>query len=63
MSLDETRSGSYQGWGQYYSGTRPAQNDKHEYTKKNLGSPVPIVQYSWLPLSRAIWGPKFASAS
>ena len=22
-----------QGWGEYYSGTRLAQNDKHEYTK------------------------------
>ena len=24
---------SGQGWGEYYSGTRLAQNDKHEYTK------------------------------
>ena len=23
----------WQGWGEYYSGTRLAQNDKHEYTK------------------------------
>ena len=23
-----------QGWGEYYSGTRLAQNDKHEYTNK-----------------------------
>ena len=25
--------GGWQGWGGYYSGTRLAQNDKHEYTK------------------------------
>ena len=25
--------GGKQGWGKYYSGTRLAQNDKHEYTK------------------------------
>ena len=24
---------NFQGWGEYYSGTRLAQNDKHEYTK------------------------------
>ena len=26
-------TGDWQGWGDYYSGTRLAQNDKHEYTK------------------------------
>ena len=25
-----------QGWGEYYSGTRLAQNDKHEYTKNTV---------------------------
>ena len=25
-----------QGWGEYYSGTRLAQNDKHEYTENNV---------------------------
>ena len=28
--------GGDQGWGEYYSGTRLAQNDKHEYTKNNV---------------------------
>ena len=29
----EARKTSIQDWGEYYSGTRPAPNDKHKYTK------------------------------
>ena len=33
LSLVNSIESGFQGWGEYYSGTRLAQNDKHEYTK------------------------------
>ena len=47
-----------QGWGEFYSGTPPAENDKHEYTKKisigvllkyRFSSTYSYVQYSPQP--------------
>ena len=57
---------SKQGWGEYYSGTRLAQNDKHEYTKNivleyysSTDFPV-LVLVCWvlapaLPANADIW--------
>ena len=41
------RSLCAQGWGEYYSGTRLAQNDKYEYTSKNITTRILIFQYSY----------------
>ena len=46
---------TWQGWGEYYSGTRLAQNDKHEYAKNivleyysSTDFPVPVLVCSVL---------------
>ena len=49
-----------QGWGEHYSGTRLAQNDKHEYTKNivleyYLSTDFPTFSYSYVQYSTQPW--------
>ena len=48
-----------QGWGEYYSGTRLAQNDKHEYTKNIVlqyysSTDFPVLVLVWSILAPAL---------
>ena len=49
-----------QGWGQYYSGTRLVQNDKHEYTKNIELEYYSSTDFQVLVLVFSVLPPNFA---
>ena len=52
-----------QGWGKYYSGTRPAQNGKHEYTKNIVFEYYSSTDFPVLVLVCSVLAPALVAAS